>query len=104
MSEAERTVLLGPQALNASQVSVGVSLAEITLTLGSSRIVISPKTGAPEGEQIINWHSSFSLSPVVVKGMIVTLTEAVTAYEKEFGPVPAPPAASVHGAEAARRA
>ena len=95
MSDTEQTVLLGPQVVNASQVSVGVSLAEITLTLGSARVVISPVTGAPDGQQAINWHSTFSLSPTVVKGMIATLTDAVGAYEKEFGPVPGAPTSSV---------
>jgi hypothetical protein len=76
-----------PDSQPISHVTLVMGASEFLLSLGKSRAVFSPQ--APTSPDVaIEWLMTAVLSPVVTKEIAQILTNAVTGYEQQFGPIP----------------
>jgi hypothetical protein len=85
-------IVVGPEVRPASQVSIGVSSNELSLSLGVSRVLIDANTGLPSGAQVPEWTVTYSLSSSTAVQLRDALTEALKLYEERFGKIPSDPA------------
>lgn len=81
-----------PPVHPAARFALQVSDQEFILTVGCSRVGISPDTGVPLSEPGVEWLATYCLSPVTAKQLLSLLQNGVSKYEdkaKTTIPVPA---------------
>jgi hypothetical protein len=77
-----------PPSYYVSEYRIVASPFHTHLMLGRPRFLVDPSTGATAEDSIVEWLFQVTLSPLTLKLLAVTLSEAVEKYEAGFGPIP----------------
>ena len=77
-----------PQPVYASQLSLAMNLAEVSITVGQVRQLIDPQSGQPATQAGVEWILSLLLSAPVARQLNTMLTTVLDEYEKKFGVIP----------------
>lgn len=80
-----------PPTFGASKITVAVTPAEITITIGQSRQLIDLDTGQAAGQAATEWFASYSFSATGAQDLHMALGEALRRYEARFGKIPQDP-------------
>ena len=75
----------------ANHFALAVNAVEIALSVGALRPVIDPATGHPSQVGTLRWMAAYLMSPTAAKQLSLSLTEAIHAYEAQFGAIPMDP-------------
>lgn len=80
-----------PPTFGASKITIAVTPAEITVTLGQTRQLVDLATGQPAGQSATEWFASYSFSATAAQDLYMALGEALRRYEARFGKIPQDP-------------
>src|ERR1700679_3801316 len=70
---------------HASQLAIGMTVNELSLTFGRARQVIDPNTGGPAALAALEWLFTVSLPLPTAVALRDGLVQATAAYETAFG-------------------
>lgn len=82
-----------PGTVGVTQIGVTGNVAEITITVGNTVIVIGEPdaAGSVPLQSVANWLQTFSLSPQVALQLCERLDHALLEYQQAFGAIPRDP-------------
>ncbi|MEO8715006.1 MAG: hypothetical protein ABI369_08330 [Acetobacteraceae bacterium] len=84
-----------PQVIYASQTSVAMNVADLSVTFGHLRQVIDQATGVPSGQAAIEWMLTVTLSAPVAALLHRSIGLALEEYRKRYGDIPKDPTQEV---------
>jgi hypothetical protein len=80
-----------PPAQAATQIAVGVTLAEVSIAFGSNRQVFDTSSGALATSPAVEWLVSMNLPLPTARNLRDALINVIAEYEKRFGQIPSDP-------------
>ena len=101
-SVASAAVLQSPPTVHATQLSVSMNVAEVSLTFGQLRQLIDPRTGQPAQQTGLEWLLTVNLPAPVVELLYDSLGSVLRAYRQRFGAIPRDPNVSMVTSEVAQ--
>jgi hypothetical protein len=88
-----------PPTQAASQFAVSMSVHEIMITVGHSRVAMTVVANGIAAQPMVEWLMMLSVNPTAAKQLRDTLTVALDSYEKQFGKLPVDPKAVINQVE-----
>jgi hypothetical protein len=86
-----------PPTQGASQFALAISPAEILMSIGHARVVMTqvPPGTTPAPQPFTEWFLTLAVSPTATVMLLDQLKLAISTYESKFGKIPRDPSAKI---------